>query len=71
MAGIERAQNGLADLSLDKEVLKAIVRKNGWSLIGDSPATAHVTGIEPCSARVDNGGEPIQGRVSVLIFGRR
>jgi putative transposase len=27
-----RLKHLVADLSLDKEVLKAIVRKNGWSL---------------------------------------
>jgi putative transposase len=28
-----RLKHLLADLSLDKEALKAIVRKNGWSLL--------------------------------------
>jgi putative transposase len=36
LKGLEDENRGLkhlvADLSLDKEVLKAIVRKNGWSL---------------------------------------
>jgi len=30
-----RLKHLVADLSLDKEVLKAVIQKNGWSLAGD------------------------------------
>src|SRR3990167_6152567 len=58
-----RLQQLVADLSLDREALKVVIRKNGWSLwpearrgAGDGPGAALAHGGGPLHARMPGDG---------------